>query len=313
MWAQKCLRLGIVDDFDPRRPSYLVYISNSMSVERNLEPTVAWLKTRMRLDQKVRVVVVVAAVLFFAAALVLVSGRDVIQLLLHKCLASKCYSTTRQASVTACLPITPCPSASTGLNKWPQHAVAQNVFRGYNQACVICPSFAVFSGLARIPFFGCEKDKCSEEPSRMPCRTIAGILHHLFQRHPPPLKSVLPLYQRLPLVCTVDTSKYDFSLSCFRQRVVTTRPTAALCACVPQGVAAMVRGLPHVLGLNPEKNIEPKLAWLKENLDLDEERVLRLVKVCSWLLHALSVQFFYVALRMLPKACRRAFKLNHMC
>lgn len=54
--------------------------------------------------------------------------------------------------------------------------------------------------------------------------------------------------------------------------------------CVWQGVAAMVRTFPSILGLNPEKNIEPKLAWLMENIDLDEELVLGLVKVSPGLL-----------------------------
>lgn len=42
----------------------------------------------------------------------------------------------------------------------------------------------------------------------------------------------------------------------------------------------MVRTFPSILGLNPETNIEPKLAWLRENVDLDEGLVLGLVKVC---------------------------------
>lgn len=43
----------------------------------------------------------------------------------------------------------------------------------------------------------------------------------------------------------------------------------------------MVRTFPSILGLSPEKNIQPKLAWLRENLDLDEEVLLALVKV-TW-------------------------------
>lgn len=42
----------------------------------------------------------------------------------------------------------------------------------------------------------------------------------------------------------------------------------------------MVMCYPYILGLDPEKNMEPKLAWLKENLGLDDETVLGLVKVC---------------------------------
>lgn len=41
----------------------------------------------------------------------------------------------------------------------------------------------------------------------------------------------------------------------------------------------MVRTFPSILGLSTENNIEPKLAWLRENLDLDEEVLLVLVKV----------------------------------
>lgn len=41
----------------------------------------------------------------------------------------------------------------------------------------------------------------------------------------------------------------------------------------------MVRTFPSILGLSPEKNIEPKLTWLRENLGLTEELVLVLVKV----------------------------------
>lgn len=48
-------------------------------------------------------------------------------------------------------------------------------------------------------------------------------------------------------------------------------------------MAAMVRTFPSLLGLNPDTNLEPKLAWLKENVHLDEELVLRLVKACMFL------------------------------
>ncbi len=41
----------------------------------------------------------------------------------------------------------------------------------------------------------------------------------------------------------------------------------------------MVRTFPSILGLNPEKNIETKMAWLRETLDLDEDGVIGLVKV----------------------------------
>lgn len=46
----------------------------------------------------------------------------------------------------------------------------------------------------------------------------------------------------------------------------------------------MVRGYPAFRRMNPEKNIELKLAWLMENLDLDEEQLLGVVKVCLWVL-----------------------------
>lgn len=46
-----------------------------------------------------------------------------------------------------------------------------------------------------------------------------------------------------------------------------------------QAAASMVRIFPPVLGLSPEKNLEPKLTWLRKNLDLDEEHVLVLIKV----------------------------------
>lgn len=46
-----------------------------------------------------------------------------------------------------------------------------------------------------------------------------------------------------------------------------------------QGVAAMVRTFPQILGLSPKDNMDPKIAWLKDALDVDDERVLVLVKV----------------------------------
>lgn len=71
-----------------------------------------------------------------------------------------------------------------------------------------------------------------------------------------------------------------------------------------QGVAAMVRTFPPILGLNPEKNIEPKLAWLRENVDLDEELVLGLVKVCSGLLFSAEC---YWLLHCVVACCRTFF------
>ena len=42
----------------------------------------------------------------------------------------------------------------------------------------------------------------------------------------------------------------------------------------------MVRRVPSILGLNPEKSIEAKLAWLTETLDRDREAALRFAQAC---------------------------------
>lgn len=78
------------------------------------------------------------------------------------------------------------------------------------------------------------------------------------------------------------------SCSCSRRLVLSVPAVLRMYACVVwQGVAAMVRCCPYILGLDPEKNMEPKLAWLKDNLDLDDEMLVDLIKVCCAVLLAL--------------------------
>lgn len=52
------------------------------------------------------------------------------------------------------------------------------------------------------------------------------------------------------------------------------------CLRVWQGAVAMVQRTPYILGLDPERNMEPKLAWLKKIFVLDEEIAVRFAKVC---------------------------------
>jgi hypothetical protein len=45
-----------------------------------------------------------------------------------------------------------------------------------------------------------------------------------------------------------------------------------------KGVRKLVKSMPPVLGMSIEDNLEPKLAWLQERLELDEKGVSKLVK-----------------------------------
>lgn len=54
-------------------------------------------------------------------------------------------------------------------------------------------------------------------------------------------------------------------------------------------MAAMVRTCPHILVLSLEKNMKPKLAWLQEKVDLNDEQVVVVVKVRSRLLFSAEV------------------------
>lgn len=79
-----------------------------------------------------------------------------------------------------------------------------------------------------------------------------------------------------------------------------------------QAVAGMVRAFPPVLGLSPERNIEPKLAWLKEELDLDEGLLVSFIRVRFRAMYFASFCFFLLDFEVVL-ALEVAELCTHLC
>lgn len=65
--------------------------------------------------------------------------------------------------------------------------------------------------------------------------------------------------------------------------LLVSEPRQPLCPISPwtlaKGAAKLIKRFPNILGLSPEVNLEKKLTWLKENLQLSEAQVISMVTV----------------------------------